>query len=143
MPRVNANDPLQGTRFRVSIPGLPNAVGFKKVSGLSKEATVVSYDEGGYKNTHKIQGKTKVGELVCEKGVFPNKDIENVFKNAITNADYRTTVTIELLNPVTEEVARTWTVTEAWCSKWELGEMDSSSEDIVVETITIQYEDFL
>lgn len=142
MPRVSANDPLQGYNYRVSIPGLPNAVGFKKIGGLSKELSVISYDEGGYKTTHKIKGKLKTGELVCEKGVFPNKDVEDVFKRSMDSKDYRCTVTIDLLTP-TGDVARTWSVTEAWCNKWELGEMDASSEEVLVETITLQYEDFL
>lgn len=142
MPRVTSQDPLQGHKFRISIPGLSNAVGFKKISGLSKELGVVEYDEGGYTSTHKMQGKLKTGELVCEKGVFPNKQIENIFKNSMKNSDYRLSITVELLNRA-GKVARKWTVIEAWCSKWEMGEFDASSEDVAIETLTIQYEDII
>lgn len=142
MPRVSKNDPLQGFNFRLSIPGLPNACGFKKIGGLIKELGVVTYDEGGYNATHKLKGKLKVGELVCEKGVFANQDIETLFKNSLMNPDYRGTVTIELL-ATDGSVARKWSVAEAWCSKWEVSEFDASSEEVAVETITIQYEDFI
>lgn len=142
MPRVTTQDPLQGYNFRISIPGVPNSVGFKKIGGLSEEIGVVEYDEGGYDYTHKLQGKKKTGELTCEKGVFANKTVENVFRNALKNANYRTTITIELLGR-DNKVARKWTLAEAWCSKWEMGEFDASSEDVVVETLTIQYENFI
>lgn len=142
MPRVFTEDPLQGYNFRVSIPGLPKAVGFKKVGGLSQEIGVVEYDEGGYKYTHKLSGKIKTGELTFEKGMFANKQIENLFRSMVTNSATRNTVTIELLDK-NGKVARKWSVAEAWCSKWEAGEFDASSEDPVVETLTFQYEYFL
>lgn len=142
MPRVSKQDPLQGFNYRVSIPGIPQGCGFKKISGLSLELGVVSYDEGGYKNTHKLKGKKKTGELVCEKGLFPNKDIEDYFKSMLMDDNFRSTITIELLAP-DDTVARKWSLSECWASKWEVGEFDASSEDVVVETITIQYEDFI
>lgn len=142
MARSYTQDPLQAFKFRVSIPGLPKACGFKKISGLSQEISVVEYGEGGYDHTHKLQGKTKTGELVCEKGMFPNKDVEQIFRNSMSNKDFRQTIVIELLTK-TGEVGRTWTIGEAWCSKWEAGEMDATSEDPVVETLTIQYEYFI
>lgn len=142
MPRVYTEDPLQGFNFRISIPGLPKAVGFKKISGLSKEIGVVEYDEGGYNSTHKLKGKLKTGELVCEKGMFANTQIEDIFKQSVTNKSARLTITVELLNK-DGKVARKWTVLEAWCNKWEAGELDASSEDPVVETLTFQYEDIL
>lgn len=142
MSRTHVDDPLQGFKFRVSIPGLPNSVGFVKVSGLSKEIGVVTYDEGGYNNTHKMKGKTETGELVCEKGMFANKQVEEVFKASMTNPDFRGVVTVDVMNP-DNTIARTWTCTEAWCNKWEIGDIDASSEDPIVETITIQYEDII
>lgn len=142
MPRVYTDDPLQGFNFRISIPGLPNGVGFKKIGGLGQEIGVVEYDEGGYGYTHKLQGKAKVGELTCEKGMFPNSQIEDLFKDALTNPNFRKTITIELLDK-TGKVARKWICAEAWVSKWEASEFDASSEDPLVETLTIQYEYFL
>lgn len=142
MPRVYGNDPLQGFNFRISIPGLPNSVGFMKVSGLSQELGVVEYEEGGYKYTHKLSGKLKTGELVCEKGLFASKQLQDLFKKVVTNPHQRGTITIELLDKA-GKVARKWSVGEAWCSKWEVGEFDASSEDPVVETLTFQYEYFV
>lgn len=142
MARTYANDPLQMFKFRVSMPGLPAGMGFQKVSGLSREIGVVEYDEGGYSHTHKLTGKEQGGEVTLEKGMFANTDLEDIYKRSLNNPDYRTTVIIEQLDKF-GKVARSWTLAEAWVSKWEGSELDATSEDVAIESITIQFEYYL
>ena len=142
MARTYANDPLQMFRFRVSMPGLPAGMGFQKVSGLSREIGVVEYDEGGYSHTHKLTGKEQGGEVTLEKGMFANADLEEIYKRSLNRPDYRTTVIIEQLDKF-GKVARSWTLAEAWVSKWEGSELDATSEDVAIESITIQFEYYL
>lgn len=142
MARTYANDPLQMFKFRVSMPGLPAGMGFQKVSGLSREIGVVEYDEGGYSHTHKLTGKEQGGEVTLEKGMFANTDLEEIYKRSLNNPDYRTTVIIEHLDKF-GKVARSWTLAEAWVSKWEGSELDATSEDVAIESITIQFEYYL
>jgi len=142
MARTYANDPLQMFRFRVSMPGLPAGMGFQKVSGLSREIGVVEYDEGGYSHTHKLTGKEQGGEVTLEKGMFANTDLEEIYKRSLNSPDYRTTVIIEQLDKF-GKVARSWTLAEAWVSKWEGSELDATSEDVAIESITIQFEYYL
>lgn len=142
MARTYANDPLQMFRFRVSMPGLPAGMGFQKVSGLSREIGVVEYDEGGYSHTHKLTGKEQGGEVTLEKGMFANTDLEEIYKRSLNRPDYRTTVIIEQLDKF-GKVARSWTLAEAWVSKWEGSELDATSEDVAIESITIQFEYYL
>lgn len=142
MARTYANDPLQMFRFRVSMPGLPAGMGFQKVSGLTREIGVVEYDEGGYSHTHKLTGKEQGGEVTLEKGMFANTDLEEIYKRSLNSPDYRTTVIIEQLDKF-GKVARSWTLAEAWVSKWEGSELDATSEDVAIESITIQFEYYL
>jgi len=142
MARTYANDPLQMFRFRVSIPGLPAGMGFQKVSGLTREIGVVEYDEGGYSHTHKLTGKEQGGEVTLEKGMFANTDLEEIYKRSLNSPDYRTTVIIEQLDKF-DKVARSWTLAEAWVSRWEGSELDATSEDVAIESITIQFEYYL
>jgi phage tail-like protein len=142
MARTYANDPLQMFRFRVSMPGLPAGMGFQKVSGLTREIGVVEYDEGGYSHTHKLTGKEQGGEVTLEKGMFANTDLEEIYKRSLNNPDYRTTVIIEQLDKF-GKVARSWTLAEAWVSRWEGSELDATSEDVAIESITIQFEYYL
>lgn len=142
MARTYANDPLQMFKFRVSMPGLPAGMGFQKVSGLTREIGVVEYDEGGYSYTHKLTGKEQGGEVTLEKGMFANTDLEEIYKRSLNSPDYRTTVIIEQLDKF-DKVARSWTLAEAWVSKWEGSELDATSEDVAIESITIQFEYYL
>ncbi len=93
-------------------------------------------------HTHKLKGKAKGGELTCEKGMFPSKQVEEVFRNSLASDDDRCTIVVALLD-AKGNVARDWKLAECWCSAWEAGDLDASSEDVLVETITIQYEYFL
>lgn len=142
MARTYASDPLQKYKYRVSIPGLPTTVGFNKVSGLTKELGVVEYAEGGYDYTHKLTGKEKTGEVVCEKGMFADTGFEDIFQKSVNNPDFRNTIKIELMDKF-GKVAREWTLAEAWVSKWEGSDFDATSEDVAIEKITIQFEHYL
>ena len=142
MARTVANDPLQKFKYRVSLPGLPAGIGFNTVSGLSKEVGVVEYREGGYNNTHKLSGIEVVPEVVLERGMFANKEMENIYKKSLSNPDHRTVMTIELLDKF-GNVSRNWTLAEAWVSKWEGSDLDASSEDVAVESITVQFEHYI
>ena len=142
MGRTVANDPLLKCKYRITLPGLPSGMGFNKASGLTREVGVVEYDEGGYDHTHKLQGKQKVGEVVLEKGMFATKEMEDIYTKALSNPDMRQTMTIELLDKF-GSVKRNWTLAEAWVSKWESTDFDSTSEDPAIEKITVQAEYFI
>ena len=142
MARTTVLDPLQKYKFRVTSSGLPSGMGFQKVSGLSREVGVVEYTEGGFAHVHKLAGKEKVGEISLETGQFANKDLETAYKNCLSSPAYRTTLTIEQMDKF-DVVKRTWTLNEAWVSKWEASDLDSSSEDAAIEKITVQFENFL
>lgn len=136
--RTSSEDPLQKFKFRVTIPGIPSQIGFQKVSGLSKEVNVVEYDESAFEYTHKLPGKTKFGEVTLERGMFADNSMLDQMK-VIQNPEYRTTVIIQLMDRF-GGVKRTWKLAEAWISKWEGSDLDATSDDVAIETITVQYE---
>ena len=136
--RTSSEDPLQKFKFRVTIPGIPSQIGFQKVSGLSKEVNVVEYDESAFEYTHKLPGKTKFGEVTMERGMFSDSSMLDYMK-VIQNPDYRTTMIVQLMDRF-GNVQRTWKLAEAWISKWEGSDLDATSDDVAIETITVQYE---
>ena len=140
--RTFANDPLQKFMFRVTIPGLPTGIGFQKVGGLSREVGVVEYLEGLYEYTHKLPGREKVGEVTLERGAYASKELENLYKNILGKNGNRVTVTIEILNRF-GETKRTYTLEDAWVSKWEGSDLDATSDDVAIEKMTLQFERFL
>lgn len=143
MARTSVNDPLQKFKFRASVQGIPSSMGFSKISGLVKEVGVVEYDEGGYEYTHKLTGKAKYPEVTMEKGAFiGDTAMEDLVKNSLTNPDYRSTVVIDQYDKY-GNIAKSWTLAEAWVSKWESAEFDATSEEVAIEKITIQFEYYL
>lgn len=138
--RTASLDPLQKYYFRVTIPGLPAEIGFTKVSGLDYEVGVTEYSEGGYPYAHKIPGKPKVGEITCERGMYTGDTVMyDLVKATLTNPDFRQTVTIEHIDRF-GRVAQTYKLAECWASKWEADDFDAESDDVSIETITLQYE---
>ena len=143
--RTASLDPLQKYRFRLTIPGIPAEVGFQKVSGLNLEIGVAEYAEGGYDYTHKLPGKPKVGEVTLEQGSFAsdtNISSMQLVKDVLTNPDFRSTVIIEHLDRF-GNTGRVFKLAEAWASKWEGSDLDATSDDAAIDTLTIQFEKFL
>ena len=143
--RTASLDPLQKYRFRVTIPGIPVEVGFQKASGLNLEIGVAEYAEGGYAYTHKLPGKPKVGEVTLEQGAFSSdSDVSalQLVRDVLTNPDFRSTVIIEHLDRF-GNTGRVFKLAGAWASKWEGFDLDATSEDAAIDTLTIQFEKFL
>lgn len=140
--RTIAEDPLLKCFFRITIPGMPTGIGFQKVSGLSREVEVIEYLEGLFTHAHKLPGREKVGELTCERGVYASEELKEYYEETLTNGNLRTTLTIDIMNRF-GEVKKTYTLAEAWCSKWEATDLDATSSDVGIEKITIQFERFL
>ena len=142
MARSRVNDPLLKHKFTVSIPGLPSGMGFQKVSGLKRELGVVEYSEGGYNHTRKLVGKEKVEPITLERGMFAGKEFETLYKKSLSNPDFRTTVTINLMDAF-GKVKRSWNLAEAWVSSWEGTDFDADSEDVAIEKITVEFEYYM
>lgn len=140
--RTTSVDPLLKFKFRVTIPGLPSGIGFQKVSGLTEELAVVEYTEGGYEHIHKLPGRPKVGEVTAERGTYVDESFQKLLKKTLTDPNMRNTVIIEHLG-TDGKVARVYKLAEAWASKWEGSDYDSSSDDVAIEKITIQFEHYL
>jgi len=141
MSRSYSADPLLKYKFQIGIPGLPAGFGFQKISGLSRELDVTEYNEGGFGTTHKLVGMEKFSAVTAEKGLI-SSDLYALYKKAATNKDYRGVITISLLDRE-GAIKRTWTLNEAWISKWEGPDLDSGSSDVAIEKITIEYEGML
>lgn len=142
MARSVVNDPLQKFKYVVSIPGLPNGMGFNKVSALKRELGTVEYTEGGYSHTHKLVGRETVEAVTLERGMFASKDLENLYLKSLNDPNFRTTVTITLQDRF-GKAQRTWKLAEAWVKSWEGSDFDSSSEDVAIEKVVVEFEYYL
>ena len=140
--RTVEQDPLQAFMFRVSISGLPTGVGFQKVGGISREVGVVEYLENMYSHTHKLAGREKVGEITFERGMYADNYLQTMYETIIKNTNSRSDVTIEVCDRF-GNVRRKFQLAECWFSKYECGDLDATSDDVIIETLTMQFEYFL
>lgn len=137
--RSALKDPLQSFAWSITIPGMGGSVGFQKCSGLSEEVDVAEYDESGYDYVHKLPGKRKFGEVTLEKGAYSDNDMKKYLERIFKTNDFRDTVVIKHKDRH-GVVKRTYTLAEAWCSKWEAADLDASSGDVAIEKMTLVYE---
>ena len=140
--RTISEDPLQGFNFRVSIAGLPSGVGFQSVGGLSREVGVVEYFESMYDHAHKLPGREKVGEITFKRGMYADAYLQTQYETIFNNNDCSSTVTIDILDRF-GNIRRSFQLAECWFSKYECADLNASSDDVIIETLTMQFEAFL
>ena len=140
--RTAEQDPLQSFMFKVQISGLPTGVGFQKVGGLNREVAVVEYLENMYSHTHKLPGREKVGEITFERGMYADDYMQKLYESVFNNSNTRSTVTIQVCDRF-NNVRREFQLAECWFSKYECGDLDATSDDVIIETLTMQFEYFL
>ncbi len=135
-------DPLQSFMFRVSIPGLPTGVGFQKVGGLSREVEVVEYLENMYDHTHKLPGRETVSDVTFERGMYADDYLQGIYEKVFNNNTVRNTVVIQVCDRF-GKIRREFKCAEAWFSKYECADLDATSSDVIIETLTMAFEYFL
>ena len=140
--RTTEQDPLQSFMFKVQISGLPTGVGFQKVGGLSREVAVVEYLENMYDHMHKLPGRESVGEVTFERGMYADDYLQQLYERVFNNPNIRSTVTIQVTDRL-GNVRREFQLAECWFSKYECGDLDATSDDVIIETLTMQFEHFL
>lgn len=143
MARTFSQDPLQAFKFRVYISGIPSSIGFKSVGGISREVEVVTYLESMYDHEHKLPGRETVGEITFERGMYADKSLETAYTSLFRKADaVRRDVTINVCDRW-GNIRRSFQLAECWFSKFEVADLDAESSDVLIETLTMQYENFL
>lgn len=140
--RTMEADPLQSFMFRVSIPGLPTGVGFQKIGGLSREVEVVEYLENMYQYTHKLPGRESVSEVTFERGMYADDYLQTLYEKVFTDKNVRNTVVIQITDRF-GKIRREFKCAEAWFSKYECADLDATSSDVIIETMTMVFEYFL
>ena len=140
--RTMEADPLQSFMFKVSIPGLPTGVGFQKIGGLSREVEVVEYLENMSQYTHKLPGRESVSEVTFERGMYADDYLQTLYEKVFTDKNVRNTVVIQITDRF-GKIRREFKCAEAWFSKYECADLDATSSDVIIETMTMVFEYFL
>jgi len=132
--------PVSVFHFQVEWGG--TRIGFTEVSGLSIELQTIDYREGSSLEYHvsKMPGIPQYSNITLKRGVFRADNeffqwLNTVKKNNIERRD----LTISLLNEEHEPVM-VWKVKEAFPCKVEGPTLNSTGNEVAVETIEICHE---
>ena len=111
-----------------------------EVSGLTSTIEPIEYRDGKSEFFYptKRPGLQKFDDVVLSKAVFEDDEDFAAWHElvAMERDEYRDTVTIILKNE-TDEPVMAWELQNAWVSKWEMPDMNSTANEVAVEKITI------
>lgn len=132
--------------FKVEFLGLPandNDARFTDVSGLSVEMAGEEVAEGGENRfVQKYPTRKKYPELVLKRGLLASSQVVKwIEKNLESDQVELTNIDVKLLNEEHEPLI-TWHVANAYPTKWTVGDLNASSNTVVVETLQLFYQYF-
>lgn len=132
--------PVSVFHFQVEWGG--TRIGFTEVSGLTIELQAIDYREGSSLEYHvtKMPGIPQFSNIVLKRGIFRTDNeffqwLNTVKKNNIERRD----LTISLLNEEHEPVM-VWKVKDAWPCKIEGPTLNSTGNEVAIETIELCHE---
>jgi phage tail-like protein len=136
------DEDFQGSFFALEIDDV-NLAWFTACSGLSMEFDVTKFKEGDGGTTveRKRAGKPKYSEVVLKRGLTTDTAVHDWYKQ-VTDAAEETpykTASVVIYSRIKEEVAR-FNLEQCWPSKLSVSDLSASSDDVMVEELTIQHE---
>ncbi len=135
------HDPFKNYSFVVEIDGISHAA-FREVSGLSGEAEVIEYREGGdVTSTRKLPGRIRYGNVTLRRGLTTSRELYDWWTTVVHGTLQRRDVAIVLLDDARVEVLR-WLLHSAWIAKFEVGELHARGNEVLIESIELAHEGF-
>lgn len=117
---------------------------FQTVSGVDPKVEIEEVQEGGVNSyVHQLPGVTKHANLVLKRGYVTQSSklaqwAEQAVGSTLGGAIQTQVLIVSLLGPSGQPLV-TWTFDNAWPVKWEVGQLDSKSNDILTETLEVAY----
>lgn len=138
--------PQPGFHFSVVFELLlqfPNDIQFQEVTGLTVSTTFEAWPEGGENRfSHQLPNKLQYEPLVLKRGKFLGSGILQWARQALENFEYKpTNLMVSLLNNDHIPLYN-WYVVNAIPQKLEIGGFNAMTNEIVVESLTLNYQYF-
>lgn len=141
IPEMEVDNYIGAWNFRVKIDEVTGDVnqGFTRVSGVVSQSEPMEFMHGVDPYVRKAPGRSNFEDMTLER-VYNGTDAFYEWRLAIEDGSItRRDVTIEMLKPDGTPV-RTMKCINAYPSRWELPEMDTSGSSGAIERITLTME---
>ena len=143
---ASAQKPRPTNHFRLQIGGREAIGQFREVSGLDSEQEIIEQkevDANGNVGIKKFPGNLKYSNVELKRGIDIDKALwEWRYQVETQGPDAaRTDCTLELIDYDGSPIA-TYTLLQAWPSKYTGAAMNAGSNEVAVEAMTICHEGF-
>jgi phage tail-like protein len=114
---------------------------FQEVSGIAAELGTEELVEGGENRfAHQLPTGARHGNLTLKRGLLTSSALVDWIRDAVENLAFTpVTVVVSLLGETHEPIA-TWQFANAWPVKWTLGNLNSTDNNVLVETLELAYQ---
>jgi phage tail-like protein len=129
------------TLFFKDIPS-PLDIRFQRISGLGRELSGSERREGGDNvGSLYLPERVKHTPLVLERGVMVLTPLTMFFNDVLSNFDAQyADLVIMLLNHQSLPIC-SWTVSDALPVNWQTGELDATSNTVLINRLELAYSD--
>ncbi|QJD96201.1 phage tail protein [Mucilaginibacter robiniae] len=129
-------------KFAFSVKWDTTELVFQEVTGLNAESQVIEYRGGNSKDftTVKMPGLQKFGNITFKKGIFKGDvALWTQFATIKMNTFKRIPITVSLLDETGKEIM-TWTLKNAFPTKYSGTDMKSDGNEVAIETLEVAHE---
>lgn len=138
-------------KFLVEIDGITYA-GFQKCSELSAELAKIEHWEGGSLIPNKSPGRLTFADITLERGATKDMELYLWFEETARASAglggagridplYKRTLDVVQLDR-DDTVLQRWNVVNAWPTKFVAGEWDNTTDEKVMNSVTLAYDYF-
>jgi phage tail-like protein len=143
---ASAKKPRPTNHFRLTVGGKEAAGQFREVTGLDAENEIIEQKEtdgNGQNVIVKVPGSMKWSNIELKRGVDVDKGLWEWRYQVETGGpdSARTDCTLELCDYDGSPIA-TYTIMQAWPSKYTGAAMNAGANEIAVEAVTLCHEGF-
>jgi len=143
--------PVPAFYFKVLVVGIVPSTddcSFKEVSGIEIEMQTETIEEGGVNSYQWVVPKgVRFSNLVLKRGVMPAMSYLSVWVQMVLLGDLTEPISpkniLVTLNNESGVPLYAWGFANAWPVKWQMDSLDSTKNDILVESIEFQYQYFV
>lgn len=117
---------------------------FQEVSGLKATFGIEEKREGGDNNfVQRLPTPPKYENLVLKRCLVPNAKLDTWCKEAINNFKFSPRdISIKLVSVSDSKTLASWNVVHAIPISWELSVLNSTTNQLAIETLTLNYRYF-
>ncbi len=127
--------------FSVKFSGMDSMdSSFQEVSGLKVTVGTIEKKEGGDNNfVHHLPTPPKYENLVLKRCILYNSKLDRWCRDAIEDFKFDPKdIKVALLGPLGVILA-SWTIVKAFPISWELSTLNSTSNQLAIESLTLKY----